>query len=45
MKVPESRQLDDMNLIGVRRAVIVDECPVVEPNRVDDQLVTFIMPH
>jgi len=35
--------LDDVNLVGVRRAVIVDERPVIEPDGIDDQLVAFVV--
>src|SRR5208282_5054394 len=36
--------LEHMHLVGVRRAVIVDEGAVIEPDGVDDQLVPFVMP-
>src|SRR6516162_11578027 len=34
-----------MELVAVRRAKIVDESLVVEPNRIDHERVTLIMPH
>src|SRR5882672_5779348 len=41
--VDQAETFDDMDLGRVWRAVIVDESPVVQPNRVDDQRVAFIM--
>ena len=39
----QSEALHDMDLARVRRAIIVDEGPVVQPDRVDDQRVAFVM--
>src|SRR5579864_8277157 len=41
--VREPESLDDMQLRRVRRAVIVDKGPVVEPDRVNDQRVAILV--
>src|SRR5580704_4240314 len=35
--------LDDMKLLGMGRAVIVDESAIAQPDRVDHELVAFVM--
>src|SRR6202030_3743759 len=35
--------LNDVHLIGMRRAVIVDESAIAQPDRVDHELVAFVM--
>ena len=34
--------LDHMELLGVRRPESVDPCPVVEPDRIDDQRIAIV---